>query len=186
MSGERKNQQRKKKESKQDGEKVKTLTLALDAEKIRSQEYLTQLKYVQADFQNLQKRLDRQMEEVKKISNERLIIELLNIIDELEFAMEATRSVKSPEAIAQGVEMTLKKMKKMLENEDVSHIECLGKPFDPSKHNAVAIIQKDGVEESKIIEEVRKGYTMKGKVIRPSTVKISLKKEPVSLERENK
>jgi len=186
MSGERKKQQRVKKESKQDGVNLKTLIQALDAEKIRSQEYLTQLKYMQADFQNLQKRLDRQMEEVKKLSNERLIVELLNIVDELEFAMESARSVKSPGTIIQGVEMTLKKMKKMLETEEVSHIECLGKPFDPSKHNAVAIIRKDGVEENKIIEEVRKGYTMKGKVIRPSTVKISSKKVPESLERENK
>jgi len=186
MSGERKKQQRVKKESKQDGIKLKTLIQALDAEKIRSQEYLTRLNYMQADYQNLQKRLERQMEEVKKHGNERLIIELLNIVDELEFALESARSVKSPEAIVQGVEMTLKKMKKMLENEEVSHIECLGKPFDPSKHNAVAIIQKSGVEENKIIDEVRKGYTMKGKVIRPSNVKISSKKVPESLERENK
>jgi molecular chaperone GrpE len=59
-----------------------------------------------------------------------------------------------------------------LENEGVFPIECLGEPFDPAKHNAVAKIEKEGVDGCKIVEEVRKGYTMREKVIRPSIVKV--------------
>jgi molecular chaperone GrpE len=155
--------------------KTEKLLKALDDEKKRAEEYLTRLKYVQADFENLKKRVDRQLEEVTNYCNERLIIELLDVADELEMAVKSSCSSNSTEALIQGVEMTLKKLKKVLQNEGVSPIECLNKPFDPSKHNAISKVEKEGIEESTVIEEVRKGYVMKGKVIRPSIVKIALK-----------
>jgi molecular chaperone GrpE len=68
--------------------------------------------------------------------------------------------------------MTLKKLRKLLENEGVVPIKCVGEPFDPSKHNAVAKSEKEGVEGCRIVEEVRKGYMMREKVIRPSIVKV--------------
>jgi molecular chaperone GrpE len=77
--------------------------------------------------------------------------------------------------VISGVEMTLKKLGKILKKEEVSPIECIGKSFDPSKHNAAAKIERNDVEDCTVIEEVRKGYVMKGKVVRPSTVKISVK-----------
>lgn len=155
--------------------KIETLAHTLDEEKKRSEEYLTRLMYAQADFENLKKRSDRQLEEVKKYCNERLIVELLEVVDELEMAIKSGRSSKSTDVVIQGVEMTLKKLRKILEKEEVSPIECLGKPFDPSKHNAVAKIEKAGVEDCTVIEEVRKGYTMRERVIRPSIVKIVVK-----------
>jgi molecular chaperone GrpE len=154
------------------------LSCALDEEKKRSEEYLTRLKYAQADFENLKKRSDRQLEEVRKYCNERLVVELLGVVDELEMAVKSSRSSKSNETLVQGVEMTLKKLRKVLESEGVSPIECLRKPFDPTKHTAAARIEKDDIDECTVVEEVRKGYTMGEKVIRPSIVKISVK--PVS------
>jgi molecular chaperone GrpE len=163
------------KQPEEDKTKLETLAHALDEEKKRSEEYLIRLKYAQADFENLKKRSDRQLEEVKKYCNERLIVELLEVVDELEMAIKSGRSAKSAEVVIQGVEMTLKKLKKVLEKEGVSPIECLGKPFDPSKHNAVAKTEKAGAEGCTVIEEVRKGYAMREKVIRPSIVKIVVK-----------
>jgi len=163
------------KELQEDADQVETLTKALDSEKKRSEEYLTRLKYAQADVDNLKKRYERQMEQVRKYCTEPLIIELLNVVDELELAVKSGHSANSAEALIQGVEMTLKKMKKVLENEGVSPIECLGKPFDPSKHNAVAMTEKEDEEGCTIAEEVRKGYTMREKVIRPSVVKVVVK-----------
>jgi len=157
---------------------LETLEESLEEEKKRSEEYLTRLKYAQADLENLKKRSDRQLEEAKKYCNERLVVELLEVVDELEMAIKSGRSSESPEIVIQGVEMTLKKLKKVLEKEGVSPIECLGKHFDPSKHNAVAKIEKEGAEGCTVIEEVRKGYTMREKVIRPSIVRVMVK--PVS------
>lgn len=164
------------KEQQESSIKIEELMHSIDIEKKRSEEYLTRLKYMQADFENLKKRFDRQMEEVTKYCNERIIIKLLEIVDELEMAVKTGRSSNSLKNLISGVEMTLKKLEKLLENEQVSPIDCIGKPFDPSKHNAVAKIAKSDIKESIIVEEVRKGYILKERVIRPSTVKIVVKK----------
>lgn len=163
------------KEQQEINEQIEKLAQDLENEKKRSEEYLMRLKYAQADIENLKKRYDRQLEEAKKYGNEKLIVELLEIIDELEMAIKPECSSDSAEAVISGVAMTLKKLEKILKKEEVSPIECIGKPFDPSKHNAVAKIERNDVEDCTVIEEVRKGYVMKGKVIRPSIVKISVK-----------
>ena len=162
-------------ETQENVDEIDTLTKALDAEKKRSEEYITRLKYAQADADNLKKRYERQMEDVKKFCTEPLVLELLDVVDELELAVKSGRSANSSEAIVQGVEMTLKKMKKVLEREGVSPIECLGKQFDPSKHQAIAKAENEDEKGCTIVEEVRKGYTMREKVIRPSIVKVVVK-----------
>jgi molecular chaperone GrpE len=168
------------KEESQGSVQTEKLKRELENEKKRAEDYLARLKYVQADFENLKKRTDRQLAEIKEYGTEPLVIELLGVVDELEMAVKVGRDSKSAENVTQGVEMTLKKLKKILENEQVSPIECVGKPFDPSKHNAVVKIERDDVEECTVIEEVRKGYLMKNKVIRPSIVKVAVKPESKS------
>ena len=163
------------KEPQETVKKAEALASALDAEKKRSEDYLARLKYAQADIENLKKRYDRQIEEVKKYCTEPLVIELLDVVDELELAVKSGRSNNSVDVVIQGVEMTLKKLKKALENNGVYPIECLDKLFDPSKHSAVAKTEEEGVQGCKITEEVRKGYTMREKVIRPSIVKVVVK-----------
>jgi molecular chaperone GrpE len=159
----------------EDDSQLKELTHALEEERKRSEDYLARLKYMQADFENFRKRQDRQLEDVKKYSNERLIIELLGIVDELEMAIKSAHSSNSKETLIQGVEMTLGNLKKILEKEGVAPMECLGKPFDSSKHNAVAKVERGDVKGCMVVEEIRKGYCMKEKVIRPSVVKVAVK-----------
>ena len=169
-------------QAKTDTARISELEHALKEEKKRSEEYLTRLKYTQADLENLRKRFDREMNEVKAHCNERLLIDLLEIVDELEMAIKSSRSLNSPNALVQGVEMTLQKVRKTLKNEGVSPIDCLGKPFDPAKHDAVAKMEKNDAKECTVVEEVRKGYVMKEKVIRPSVVKIAVKPSSKSQE----
>lgn len=146
----------------------------LAAEKRLSEEYLTRLKYLQADFENLKKRCDRQMQEVKNYGTERLIIDLLDVVDELELALKTAQQADSAQVLIEGVQMTLKKLKKVLEREGVCCISCEGKVFDPSRHNAIATTERDDVDGCVVTEEVRKGYIMKDKVIRPSIVKVAV------------
>ena len=153
-------------------ETVDSLEKALDAEKKRSDELSSRLKYAQADIENLKKRYERQMDEVKKYCTEPLVLQLLNVVDELEMAVKSGQTTDSSQALLEGVEMTLKKLRKILESEGVYPIECISKPFDPTKHQAIAKTEKDGVKGCIIEEEVRKGYTMREKVIRPSVVKV--------------
>lgn len=155
-------------------EQALSLEQQLEAEKKRSDDYLTRLKYLQADFDNLKKRCDRQIAEVKNYSTERLVIELLEVADELELALKTAQSTDSARALIEGVQMTLKKLRKVLEQEGVSPIDCTGKIFDPSRHNAIATIERNDADACVVAEEVRKGYIMKDKVIRPSIVKVAV------------
>src|SRR3972149_510748 len=102
-------------EQKKSDEQVEKLDKALETEKKRSEEYLTQLRYARADIENLKKRFDRQLEDAKIYANERIIIELLDIVDELEMAVKSAASCDSAETLVQGVEMTLKKFTKILQ-----------------------------------------------------------------------
>jgi molecular chaperone GrpE len=164
-------------------EQPPSLEQQLDTEKKRSEEYLTRLKYLQADLENLKKRFDRQMEEMKSYCTERLVVELLNVVDELEMAVKTAQSSNSAQSLVEGVQMTLKKLRKVLEQEGVSPIESEGRVFDPSKHNAIAAVERDDVEACVVVEEVRKGYIMKDKVIRPSIVKVAV--NPSKSQKEN-
>ena len=157
----------------------------LDTEKQRSEDYLTRLKYLQADFENLKKRFDRQIEEVKNYCTERLVVQLLDVQDELEMALKTAQSANYAQSFIKGVQMTFIKLKKVLEQEGVSPIECEeGKIFNPSCHHAIAAAERDDVEECVVVEEVRKGYKMKDKVIRPSIVKVAVKSSKSQKEKE--
>ncbi len=148
----------------------------LDSEKKRSEDYLTRLRYLQADFENQKKRFDRETEQIKNYGNERIIISLLDVVDELELAVKNGEISTSPESLIEGVELTLKKLRKVLEQEGVTPIESPeGKIFDPARHNAVVTEEKDDVPECTVLEEIRKGYMMRGKVIRPTIVKVAVK-----------
>ena len=155
-------------------ELVANLQKQLDAEKQRSEEYLIRLKYAQADFENLKKRVDRQVEEAKAYCTERIVLHLLDVVDELELAVKIGETSTDGKALLEGVKMTLKKLRKVLEQEGVSPIDCEGKVFDPTRHNAIETIESEGVEKCIVGEEVRKGYTMKSRVIRPSIVKVEV------------
>ena len=148
----------------------------LESEKKRSEDYLTRLRYLQADFENQKKRFDREAEQIKNYSNERIIISLLDVVDELELAVKNGEISTSPESLIEGVELTLKKLRKVLEQEGVTPIESPeGKIFDPARHNAVVTEEKEDVPECTVLEEIRKGYMMRGKVIRPTIVKVAVK-----------
>lgn len=149
----------------------------LESEKKRSEEYLTRLKYLQADFDNQKKRFDREAEQIKSYCNERIVTGLLDVVDELELAIAAGKSAeKSQKSLVEGVEMTLKKLRKVLEQEGVFAIECVkGKVFDPTCHNAIATVEQEDADTCTIVEEIRKGYMMRGKVLRPSIVKVAVK-----------
>jgi molecular chaperone GrpE len=102
----------------------------------------------------------------------------LDVVDELELAVKNGEISTSTDTLLSGVEMTLKKLRKVLEQEGVSPIENPeGKPFDPSRHHAIVAVEQDDVECSIVVEEIRKGYMMKGRVIRPSIVKVAVKSQ---------
>ena len=159
----------------------------LDSEKKRSEDYLTRLKYLQADLENFKNRSAREAEQIKNYCTERFVVQLLDVVDELELAIKNGEISTSPESLIEGVEMTLKKFRKVLEQEGVTAIDNPeGMVFDPSRHNAVAVVEQKDVPDGTVLEEIRKGYLMRGKVIRPTIVKVAVKPKNQSNQTEEK
>ena len=155
---------------------VGKLKEALEQEKARADEYLNRLKYLQADFENYQKRVEKERGELVKRGNEELILRLLSVVDDLERAVEASKSSSDKEVLVSGVEMVLKEFQATLAEEGLSQIEAVGKPLDPELHEAVTTVETDQYPENIIVRVLRKGYSLNGRVIRPSMVEVAKKR----------
>jgi len=164
-------------EQKRDYEETQELEDQLKAEQARSKGYLDQLKYLKADFENYRKRMEKEFREATQRSNEKLILNLLDIIDDLEMAIETGKTIENSNTLLEGVQMIHKKLCTMLEREGLTRLEAVGKPFDPNKHEILVKVPLKDREDGIVIEEARKGFMFKGKVLRPSVVKIACKEE---------
>lgn len=128
-----------------------------------------------AEFENYKKRVNKDKEELIKYGNENLLYDLLPVIDNLELALQhASNDVSS--GLVQGVEITLKELRKTLEKFGLTAIEAFGKPFDPLVHHAISQVERDDVDEKTVVEEHRKGYVLRDKILRPSLVAVSKKR----------
>ena len=130
-----------------------------------------------AEFDNYKKRIAKDREELIKYGNESLLYELLPVIDNLEMAMKHssndTASATGGGGLAQGVEITLKEFLRVIDKFGLSPIDASGKMFDPSLHHAMTQVERDDIDENMVVEEFRKGYMFREKVLRPSLVAVS-------------
>jgi len=157
--------------------KLEKLQEAFKQEQEKSHEYLKQLTYLQADFENYKKRIQKEHENNIFRIKEPLLRNLLNITDELEIALSESKKAKSHEAIIEGLHMILNKMRELLKLQGLQKIETAGKRFDPKYHEAVVEVKNEDKEPGEIIEEIRTGYICKDEVFRPSLVKIVTQKK---------
>lgn len=128
----------------------------------------------QADFQNFTKRKEKELEELRKFASEKIITKLLDGVDNLERAINASSATKDFDGLVKGVDMILGQLKGIMESEGVEAIKAEGK-YDPIFHHAVMVEDNPEFGDDEIVLELQKGYTMKGKVIRPSMVKVCKK-----------
>ena len=129
-----------------------------------------------AEFETYKRRVNKDKEELIKYGNEGLLNALLPIIDSLELALKHASDDVS-DGLVQGVEITLKELYKTLDKFGLKAIDAEGRPFDPSVHHAMTQVVRDDVEDNTVVEEFRKGYMLKEKVLRPSLVAVSKKSE---------
>ena len=123
-----------------------------------------------ADFQNYKRRTEKEKNDIYAYANEKLILGLLEVIDNFE---RAVLSETADEKYAEGMEMIFKQLKGVLEKSGLEEIKALGEGFDPNFHNAVMTEDNDKFESGSVTEVLQKGYTLNGKVIRPSMVKVN-------------
>ncbi|HOC06050.1 MAG TPA: nucleotide exchange factor GrpE [Bacillota bacterium] len=147
----------------------------LELEKVKTELETLQANYIRlaADFDNYRKRTQRQTQEVVARANEELFCQLLPVLDNFSIALESL----TDESVLKGMTMIYDQLMGVLEAEGVKVIEATGCTFDPMVHEAVGFDHCPDLPENAIIEELRKGYTLGGKVIRPAAVKVNIKKE---------
>ena len=129
-----------------------------------------------AEFQNFTKRKETEVSEMKKYASEGIIVKLLENIDNLERAENASAETKNFDALVEGVNMILRNLKYMLSEEGVEEVEAgEGVKFNPYEHQAMMTEEKDDLANDVIVQVFQKGYKLKGKVIRPAMVTVNKK-----------
>ncbi len=145
----------------------------IDELKEESKENYDKFLRSQAEMDNIIKRNKKEKEEWVKYSNETLIKDLLQVIDNLENAINHSGNENSLNALIEGVELTLKGFKDTLAKSGLEEVKTIGEEFDPCFHHAVQEEASDSVEKGKILKEFQKGYTLNQRLIRPAMVVIS-------------
>ncbi len=170
------------KDEKEPVTKEKTVTIKeveyaqLKADSEKAKEYWDRLLRIQADFENTRKRLERERQDYVKFANEGIILKLLNVLDDLERAVELAQTQHQDlPAFLKGVEMILAHLYETLKEHGVKPIEAEGKMFDPNFHEALMQAEDKELPEHTIIEELQKGYLLNERVIRTAKVKVSKK-----------
>lgn len=154
-------------------ERLEELQNRLENAESKAETYLNQLKYAKADLENLQKQTQRRIDDVVKRANGRLLESLLPIVDELDLAVDTAEETDS--SVIDGIRMIKTKLENILEREGVKPIEAEGEKFDPYYHEALVEVEDSDQPDGYIVEEIRKGYTYQGKVLRASMVKVARK-----------
>ena len=129
-----------------------------------------------AEFQNFTRRKEAEVSEMKKYASEGIILKVLDNIDNLERAENASAETKNFDALVEGVNMILRNLKYMLSEEGVEEIEAEeGVEFNPYEHQAMMTESKEELKDNDIVQVFQKGYKLKGKIIRPAMVTVNKK-----------
>lgn len=134
------------------------------------EEATNRLLRLQADFANYKNRSEKEKSDTIKYASEKLMLELLPILDNFERALE---SESEKDGFYEGVELIYNQIVNALSNSGLSEIEALGQPFDPNMHHAVIMEESDDYEADLVMEVLQKGYKLNDRVIRPSMVKVA-------------
>jgi molecular chaperone GrpE len=127
----------------------------------------------QADFENYKKRSAREKEEAIKYANSSLLEKLIAIVDNFELGLEAARAEGEKSPIFSGMSMVLKQLMDFLADSGLQPIDATGQKFDPNLHEAIAHEPSDEVPEGTVVRQTRRGYRMKDRLLRPSSVVVS-------------
>lgn len=153
-------------------DEIKVLKKELRDKNTLAEGYLERLQYLQADFENYKKNALKERDEFSKYANEKLIVNLLDVVDNLERALGSAEKSRNSRPLIEGVKMILKQLQDILKWEGVEAIKAVGERFDPYKHEAVMGVTTGKHPENAVVEELQKGYSLKSKVIRPALVKV--------------
>jgi molecular chaperone GrpE len=153
---------------------IEQLKSELAAARAQADEYLAGLQRERAEFQNYKRRTAEEREASLGLAGEALISKVLALADDFDLAIEARPAELAGDAWVEGVAAIDRKLRLLLESEGVSTIASApGTPFDPREHEAIANVPGTGHPEGSIVEEIRRGYRLRDRVIRPALVAVA-------------
>ena len=154
-------------------EKEEEQESALEKAKAEAAQHHDRWMRLAAEFENFRKRSSRQFAELVQSANERLVAQLLPVLDNFERALDHQGDEETLESFRKGVEMIFGQLQNVLETEGLKPLDSVGKPFDPDVHDAMMQIESKEHESGTIVEEVEKGYTLNDRVLRHAKVVVS-------------
>ena len=162
-------------------EEIKEVTVeSLQAELEQAAEQALKFKDValraEAEMQNVQRRAIKDLEKAHKYGSEKLIQNLLPVIDSLEKAVESAETAADEaanNAVVEGVGLCLKMLTDVLGKEGVETLDPMGEPFDPNHHQAMSMVENPDVEPNSVVAVIQKGYTLNERLVRPAMVMVS-------------
>ena len=148
------------------------LSKLLELEKQKSSQFEEKLKHVLADFQNLSRKTQNDIEVGVNSKINEFMLDFLKIYDDFQRAKDVLSESKIN---ADGLNSILKNMESLMEKYNVEPIDALGEIFDPNFHEAISIVSDSTLDDNTITKEIRKGYISQKKILRPTLVEISKK-----------
>ncbi|MDZ7369977.1 MAG: nucleotide exchange factor GrpE [candidate division KSB1 bacterium] len=130
-----------------------------------------------AEFDNYRKRIQQEKAELVESANAGLIKKLLPVLDDLNRLCESTAEKAQEDPVLQGIELIRRNFTRILEDEGVREMKTKGEPFDPERHEALMLVEAEGVPPNTVVEEHQRGYEYKEKILRHARVIVSKEKD---------
>lgn len=154
----------------------------LKARAARADEHWNRLLRTAADFENFKKRAARERQEVALSATASLIHKLLPVLDHLEMAQNAAQNARVPQsattALQDGIAMIQQQLKDILAETGLEEVDANGQVFDPMVHEAVSQLETSDAPEGHVVQQIRKGYKMRNRLLRPATVVVAKRPAP--------
>lgn len=156
-------------------EEMNQLREELEKARAEAAEYKDRWLRTAAEMDNMRKRLEKRYTDEAEREKRRFLRSILPLVDHLEMVLKHSDS--DPDVLRQGVDMIYQELLRTLENEGLKPIESVGRTFDPFVHEAVEVVQSNDHPENTVVDEVQRGYTYKGELLRPARVRVARKEE---------
>jgi molecular chaperone GrpE len=152
---------------------------ALEERAAKADEHWDRLLRLAADFENFKKRAARERIEASQSAGAALLQKLLPVLDHFEMALAAVRTAEVPgggiESLQAGIALIQQQLKGILAESGLEEIDASGKPFDPALHEAVSQMESPDVPEGQVLQQIRKGYKLRDRLLRPAAVIVARK-----------
>lgn len=154
---------------------LEILRQSLVEAKAKEKDVFDQLLRLTAEFQNFRKRSESRLVDARKAGKEEILLSIINLSDTLMQAELSSRQTTDLDALKKGLSMVRQQFEKFLADQGLTPIKAKGEKLDPSLHEAVARVSSEELDEGVIVDEIQRGYTLNGQLVRPSRVSVAAK-----------